>query len=413
MASSHERLTPRSTIWTRNFTCAMLAQFFLSVSHFAVNTLVATYTKHLGAEPVLMGFLTGMFFGVALAIRPISGPLMTRVDKRLLMIFISILGSVVNIGYALFRSIPAFIFFRFLHGVQYSFVGALNMTVASDALPPEKMATGIGVFGISSAIGQAVGPTIGDSLERFGERLLGADSGFTLVFLFAAVALAIAVIPCVMLRPDVKPKEALKNVGAWYKNIITVHALPTTFVNFFMSVASALYVSYLLDFGRVSGIDNMNLFFLVTAIVLVVSRPLAGYLMDHYGYKIVVIPGMFLLIASYLVVGYSKTLPPILFASVLSALGTAATTPALQAMCMQSVPPIKRSVASNTLYTGIDLALFTGPLYGSIVLKLSDYSTMFKFGVVPIVLGLAAFIIVYPVYQRRRQELEQAGREEE
>jgi len=171
MASTQEKLSPQGRIWSRNFTCAMLANFFLSVSHFSVNTLVATYTKHLGADPVLMGFLTGMFFGVALAIRPISGPLMTKVDKRKLMIFISVLGAVVNIGYAMFRNIPAFVFFRFLHGVQYSFVGALIMTVASDALPPDRMATGIGIFGIGSAIGQAVGPTIGDSLERLGTSL--------------------------------------------------------------------------------------------------------------------------------------------------------------------------------------------------------------------------------------------------
>jgi MFS family permease len=371
MASTQERMSPRSTIWTRNFTCAMLANFFLSMSHFSVNTLVATYTKHLGADTVLMGFLTGMFFGVALAIRPISGPLMTKVDKRLLMIFISVLGSVVNIGYALFRTIPAFVFFRFLHGVQYSFVGALIMTVASDALPPERMATGIGVFGIGSAVGQAIGPTIGDSLERFGTQLFGTEGGFTLVFLFAAVALAVAVVPSILLHPDAKSKEELKSVGAWYKNIITVHAIPITFVNLFLSMASSLYVSYLLDFGRVSGIANLNLFFMVTAITLMISRP------------------------------------------VLSALGTAATTPALQAMCMQSVPPIKRSVASNTLYIGIDLALFTGPLYGSLVLKNSDYSTMFKFGIIPVAIGLVAFVIVLPIYQKRRRELDLAGKEQE
>ena len=412
MASTQERMSPRSTIWTRNFTCAMLANF-LSMSHFSVNTLVATYTKHLGADTVLMGFLTGMFFGVALAIRPISGPLMTKVDKRLLMIFISVLGSVVNIGYALFRTIPAFVFFRFLHGVQYSFVGALIMTVASDALPPERMATGIGVFGIGSAVGQAIGPTIGDSLERFGTQLFGTEGGFTLVFLFAAVALAVAVVPSILLHPDAKSKEELKSVGAWYKNIITVHAIPITFVNLFLSMASSLYVSYLLDFGRVSGIANLNLFFMVTAITLMISRPFTGYLMDRFGYLRVVVPGMCLIIASFLVVGNSRSLPPILIAAVLSALGTAATTPALQAMCMQSVPPIKRSVASNTLYIGIDLALFTGPLYGSLVLKNSDYSTMFKFGIIPVAIGLVAFVIVLPIYQKRRRELDLAGKEQE
>lgn len=412
MAQTPQKLPSRSTIWTRNFTCAMLANFLMSMSHFAVNTLVATYATHLGAGPVLMGFLTGMFFGVALAIRPISGPLMTKVDKRLLMISIFALGSVVNIGYALFRSIPAFVFFRFLHGVQYSFMGALIMTVASDSLPPEKMASGIGVFGVGSAIGQAVGPTIGYTMERLGQKVFGEEEGFTLVFLFAVVATAAAIIPSVLLRPDKRSKEEVQSAGAWYENIVTVHALPATLVNFFLSMASSLYVSYLFNFGVEKGIENINLFFTITAITLVISRIFSGYLTDRYGLKKVVLPGMVLIIASFLIVGFSRSLTPVLIAAVLSALGTGATNPALQAMCMQSVPSIKRSVASNTLYIGIDLALFLGPLYGSVVYKYSDYATVFISGVAPVILGFVSFLFVLPMYQKRRRELESAFQSE-
>jgi len=328
------------------------------------------------------------------------------------MISIFALGSVVNIGYALFRSIPAFVFFRFLHGVQYSFMGALIMTVASDSLPPEKMASGIGVFGVGSAIGQAVGPTIGYTMERLGQKVFGEEEGFTLVFLFAVVATAAAIIPSVLLRPDKRSKEEVQSAGAWYENIVTVHALPATLVNFFLSMASSLYVSYLFNFGVEKGIENINLFFTITAITLVISRIFSGYLTDRYGLKKVVLPGMVLIIASFLIVGFSRSLTPVLIAAVLSALGTGATNPALQAMCMQSVPSIKRSVASNTLYIGIDLALFLGPLYGSVVYKYSDYATVFISGVAPVILGFVSFLFVLPMYQKRRRELESASQSE-
>jgi len=121
---------------------------------------------------------------------------------------------------------------------------------------------------------------------------------------------------------------------------------------------------------------------------------------------------MVLIIASFLIVGFSRSLTPVLIAAVLSALGTGATNPALQAMCMQSVPSIKRSVASNTLYIGIDLALFLGPLYGSVVYKYSDYATVFISGVAPVILGFVSFLFVLPMYQKRRRELESASQSE-
>lgn len=398
-----------ASIWSRNFTCAILANLFLCLAHFSVNTLVATYATYLGAAPVLMGFLTGMFFAVALAIRPISGPLITKVDKRLLMIVVFALGGFVNVGYAMFHTIPAFVFFRFLNGVQYSFVGALIMTVAGDSLPEEKMASGMGIYGVGGAVGTAAGPSIGYVLKELGTKISNEGLGFTFVFLFAAVVLTAAVIPSVLMRPDAKTKEDIKSTGAWYKNIVTVYALPTTIVLFFISLSYALYNSYIFNLAAEQNIPDINYYYVLMAGVLVISRPMSGFLTDRFGLSKVVVPGMILFAVSFLIVGSSRTLGMILLGAVIAALGVGSTQPALQAMCIQSVSPLKRSVASNTLFIGTDLALFCGPLFGSVVYKYSSYALMFKTGAIPIVIGLVCFIIILPVYAKRRRELNTAA----
>ena len=51
----------KQTIWTRNFICILLGNFLLRMSNFSTTTLVSTYATFLGAQPTLMGFLTGMF----------------------------------------------------------------------------------------------------------------------------------------------------------------------------------------------------------------------------------------------------------------------------------------------------------------------------------------------------------------
>ena len=133
------------TIWNRNFICILSTAFMLSIAHFSINPLVASYALHLGASAFIMGLLTGLFFGVALSMRPVSGPVITKYDKRKLMILVFIIGGVANIGYALFDSISAFIIFRLIHGLQYALVGSLTMTLAGDNLPREKMASGMGI----------------------------------------------------------------------------------------------------------------------------------------------------------------------------------------------------------------------------------------------------------------------------
>ena len=65
-----------NSIWNRGFTCAFFANLLLCLSQNTANTLISTYAGYLGAGAVLVGAISGLYFGVAFAARPISGPVM-------------------------------------------------------------------------------------------------------------------------------------------------------------------------------------------------------------------------------------------------------------------------------------------------------------------------------------------------
>ena len=396
----------KSAIWNRNFICVFLSQIGLSLSHFAVNPLVSTYAVHLGATAVFMGVLTGMFFGISLAMRPVVGPLTTKVNKRYLLIFVNTLGGIVNIGYALFHNIPMFLAFRVLHGIQYSLVGSLNMTIASECLPEDKLASGMGVFGVGSAVSTAIGPSIGVWLKNFGTKLKDVDFGFTLVFIFAAVILLLAVIPSVILRTKQFTKEQIAGTGAWYKNIISIHALPCSVVMTFLIISYSLYNSYMVPFGDEKGIANISVFFTVMALVMIAVRPLSGRLTDKYGFAKITIPMILLFAVSFPIIGMSKVIGTVILGAVIAAIGYASAQPALQAMCVQSEPPVRCAVATNTFYVGMDLGFFLGPLLGSIIYDKYNYSVMYTVSCVPVLLAFICFICFWPAYRRRRMQLE-------
>ena len=392
-------------IWNKNFTCVFLANFMLCMAHFSVNPLVATYAEFLDANPGVIGLLAGMFFGVALAMRPFAGPISTKVDKRKLLIFVFILGAVANLGYAVFPYIPAFVVFRVIHGIQFSLVGMILLTLSSDHLPKTRMVSGLGMFGAGGAIASAIAPSIGDGLLNLGTGIRDEYFGFAMMFMFGAVIFVLAIVPTLILDPDRKTKEDIASTGAWYKNIFTIHALPPTIIVFLLIIPNAIIHTYMFDFGREQGIEGISIFYLVLALTLAASRPIFGMLTDKVGLVKTMFPGFLILAVSFLVIGTAQTLAQTIVGAVIGAIGFGATQPSLQVMCMQMETPLKRSVASNTLYIGLDLGLFLGPILGGFVREVSNLASMLRFTAIPVALAMIGFAIILPIYHRRVKAL--------
>jgi MFS family permease len=327
------------------------------------------------------------------------------------MILVFIIGGVANIGYALFDNISAFIIFRLLHGLQYALVGSLTMTLAGDNLPKEKMASGMGIYGLSGSIAMAIGPSIGMYALNFGTHLKDESFGFTCVFLLSMLILFLGVIPSYILLPDKKTKEDILSTGAWYKNIASVHAVPLAVVMFFIFMGWSLYNVYIVEFAKELEIPGISSFYTVLALVLLVSRPASGWLTDRFGLARVLLPALAVFAFSFIIIGSGKSIGDMLAGSAMAAAGFGSFQPALFSMCILSETPLRRSVASNTLYIGIDIGLFIGPILGSVLYEMSGYATMFKSASLMIIMALIVFILLLPAYYRRRRVLEAMERE--
>lgn len=394
--------TKRQTIWTKGYTCAFLANVLLCFSQHSVNTLISTYAAFLGAGAVLVGTVSGLYFAVAFAARPFSGPAITILNKKKLLIYVYLAGVVTNVVYAFAGNIGLFIVARVLHGLQFAFVGSLSLTIASDSLPREKLGSGIGAFGIGSALAQAVGPGLGIAVRDFGTAHWGEVGAYRAVFLMAAIFMLLAVVPALIMPDPQHDGQTAKALGSWYRNIVSKETLLPTGILGLVSLASMLYSAYMLPYSESLGIPSIALFFTVYAIVLLVARPFFGRLADRADMKFVIIPSFILFIASFVVVSVGRSLPVMLIGAVLAALGFGALSPAIQTVCIKTVPPERRGVASNTQYFGMDLGYFLGPFIGGFVYKYTNYSLMYLItGVVPLALGLVIFILTWKRLKQR------------
>lgn len=396
--------TGTATIWNKNFICVLLANMFLGFSNSSVNTLVSTFADFLGAGAVLVGALTGMYFGVSFLMRPVAGPVTTRFDKRNLMILAFALGMLANLGYAFTRSVGLFVVFRILTGMQFSIIGPLAMTVASDSLPPEKLGSGLGFYGVAMAISSALGPSIGIWLKDSGTALKGESFGFLLVFLFASLCLGIAVIPSLLIRIPKKTKAELADIGVWYKNIVAVPALPPALIILFVSTAHSMFSAYMYPYAKELGVAGIGSFFTVYAVVLLAARPLSGRMIDKYGAFKLIFIGSVIFALSFVFVGISRSLASLLCAAFVAAVGYGTAQPAIQTMCMQSVAPVKRAVASNTIYVGMDLGLFAGPLIGGVIYSLAgSYSVTYLAMAIPLCAAMLVLKLSWKYYEKSKR----------
>ncbi|MPW24369.1 MFS transporter [Alkalibaculum sp. M08DMB] len=401
------------TIWTKGFTLVLIANICTSLAQFGVNTYVSTYMGYLGTGPVLTGVIAGLYFGVAFLMRPISGPAITVLNKKMLMIIVYSSGIVINLGYAFFPTTEIFVIMRVLHGVQLAFYGSLALTVAADSLPESKMASGLGVYGLSYIAAQAFGPTVAVFSRSIGERFMGERGGFMGIFLMAALLAAISVIPCIMLPNNKVSKADIASLGAWYKNIVAKEAIVPSTVAMLMAIGMVLFGTYLIPYGEWKNINNISLYFTVSAFITLIVRPIAGKLTDKYGSAKIFYPSVTLYMCAFIAVSYATDLKLIIVGAVCAAIGMSAAGPAVQVMVMQSVPPIRRGVASNTNFLGMDLGSFFGPTIAGVILARYDYTVMFRLAAIPIVIAMIVFALGWKAHLRQREYLQLKAVEQE
>jgi MFS family permease len=287
-----------------------------------------------------------------------------------------------------------FIVARILHGIQFAFIGSLNLVLAADFLPKEKMGSGLGFFGVGGAIATAIGPTIGISISDWGNALYGGNMGYKIVFLISAFTMLISILPCALMPYKRESKEELATLGKWYQNIIAKESIFPAILMLLVSMASILYTTYMKQFAQERGIENIGLYFTVYAIVLLAARPLCGKLLDRYGVKKIFLPASACFILSFIVVGSARSLGVAFIGAALAAIGYGATQPSIQTLCVSCVNPIRRGAASNTNYFGLDLGYFLGPVLGGQIIAASgNYDTVFFWGIIPVALAILIFFL--------------------
>ncbi|WP_020617773.1 MFS transporter [Paenibacillus daejeonensis] len=393
---SELNVTPTGTqttpsIWTPAFVSIFMINIVLNMAQFMMNTLIPNYAEHLGATAVMVGMVSSMFAVTALGIRPVVGPATGFFrSNRLLAVAVGIICAAF-LCYSIADSIQMIIAGRLLHGIGMGFLAPLSLALASDALPNDKIASGIGIFSLGQAVATAIGPSLGLELVY--------AFGYSFTFLVGAVMMVGVLIMALRLKSPAPDRSG--GFKLTLHNFYAREVLVPAVMMFFLAGAYSCINSFILIYGKINGVQNIGLFFTAYAVCVLFSRPFSGKLADKYGLDKMLIPGMLFFALSFILISYARTLPMFLLAGAVSAFGYGICQPIIQTLCMKLVNKERRGVAGNTSYIGVDLGYLLMPtVAGAIVTyahqesgsMISGYSVMFQVMTIPILVSLLIFL---------------------
>lgn len=391
------------SIWTGKFLTIFTINILVNAGLYMVNTLVPKATASLNAPVTIVGVVASTFAVTSLLSRPFVGVSGSFLRSRtILRISVSILVAAYGL-FGLAGSVSMMIVGRLMQGIGMAFVGPICLTIASNSIPRERMASGIAVFSIGQASANAFGPSIGLWLASNLDYGPAFFTGAALMLISLGLSLAL---------PEDKPLNH-QGFKLSLNTVFAKEALPAGVIFFFLGGAYSCVVSYVVLYGESCGIENCGIFFTAYAIFVMLSRLFSGKIGEKYGMSSVIIPGILCYAASFYIISISHTTAMFVFAGAFSALGYGICQPSIQALCMMQVPEERRNVAGNTCYFGVDVGYLVMPtIAGAIITAVQNQGGsvtegyIYMYRIMPISI-LCALVIYIFTAKKMRQRAEQ------
>ncbi len=358
----------KQKVYTRDVLLIMFASFFYICCSNITIPVIAGYAESIGASGVWMGVISALITGIAVVCRPITGNLSDRTKKIYLVIAGCLMMITACLGYVFVPHLWFLIIMRCLHGAGYACCSIGMSTWLTLLVPPDKLGSGIGIYGTINALAMGIAPMIGIRSKE----LLGYHGSFLIAAGSALIALVLALMTGDHGAP-VYTGEKQRNAP---RKLVYPKVIPIAIALGMISIPYTANKSFLVSYVDGTGLPVLpDLFFAVYAVALIILRISLKKLYDKVSYP------TFLLLCSVSMLGALACLYCMhntilmLIAAIFMAGSYGVMLSVSQAATAAAAPKEQRGIAMGTYYLGLDFGSALGPviggfLYGNVDLQL-------------------------------------------
>lgn len=389
-------------LWTKDFITISIINFILMLAMYLLLVTIAPFAvEQYGASTSMAGLVSGIFIIGTLIARIFSGGLIGKVGGKR-MLFIGLLVSTIATAFYFgSANMSLLLANRLFHGIGLGIASTATGTMIAQAIPPSRRGEGIGYFSMSTVMATAIGPFFGIFMSQ--------HYPFHMLFVLCLALSIVTLIMYFFVNEKVKAsttnkQEAVrKQIGL--SDFIERKALPISIITLFVALAYSGVLSFISFYAKeINLVQVASFFFLVYAIVVLLSRPFSGKLLDVKGAKFVVIPSLMLFALGMVVLSQTHSGIMLLAAGAIFGLGYGNFQSCAQAIALKGISVERLGIATSTFYIFLDSGLGFGPYFLGVVVPSLGYRGMYEVLTVVIVLSLAAFVYLF----RKRKVLDNA-----
>jgi len=380
MDNSSHAIEANPKLWTRDFILILISTV---TTFFAFHSLLPTlsiYIKDLpGGSTRVAGLGVAAVTVSAVIIRPITGVVLDRYGRKVVLIVGLVVFLIPCVFYNFMLPIITLLIFRFLQGFGWGITNTSQGTVASDVIPPGRMGEGMGYFTMANGISYAISPAIALWLVNN----ISFESLFAVCTLTAMTALVLAL----MVRCPKCEAEPLTTKPTFFEKL----TFRPSGVILLVTITFGTIVSFLSLFVNQQELPNAGIFFTIMAIAMIVSRPIAGIIVDRkgrIGCDMLVIFGIVNIVTAVTIIGRLSSVWHLVFGGAFFGLGFGVLPPTLMTICIKCITADKRGSANAAFMTAFDIGVTLGSIIGGIVADYFGFAIMFFLTAIPPLLGL-------------------------
>lgn len=391
----NEAIPTKDPIFTKSFNLNFVINFFVYLCMYLLIVVIAGYSKtEFHASDSLAGLVVGLFIVGSLIGRFITGKYVNSFGPKKILIFGLICLIITQLLYFIPGSVWFLMIVRLLNGIATAIATTATGTIASYVTPPTRKSEGISLFSLSLVLGTAIGPFFG--------MLLMNSFSIQILFMICVILGVLSGLLSLFIKIDFKTvasKNDTSNRKAFsLGNFIAKEAIPVAIVMMLIGVTYAAILTYLQAFAVERNlVTAASYFFIFYAVASLVTRPIAGRLMDDKNENVVVYPAFIFLIISFAMLMFSFDGWVLLIAGIALGIGYGNLSSSMQAIAIKVSPSTKYGLATSTYFIGLDIGIGFGPSFLGLFTHMITYSQLY--GIMAL-LGIITLFIYFVVHGR-------------
>lgn len=391
----NEAIPTKDPIFTKSFNLNFVINFFVYLCMYLLIVVIAGYSKtEFHASDSLAGLVVGLFIVGSLIGRFITGKYVNSFGPKKILIFGLICLIITQLLYFIPGSVWFLMIVRLLNGIATAIATTATGTIAAYVTPTTRKSEGISLFSLSLVLGTAIGPFFG--------MLLMNSFSIQILFMICVILGVLSGLLSLFIKIDFK-NVASKNDTSNRKafslgNFIAKEAIPVAIVMMLIGVTYAAILTYLQAFAVERNlVTAASYFFIFYAVASLVTRPIAGRLMDDKNENVVVYPAFIFLIISFAMLMFSFDGWVLLIAGIALGIGYGNLSSSMQAIAIKVSPSTKYGLATSTYFIGLDIGIGFGPSFLGLFTHMITYSQLY--GIMAL-LGIITLFIYFVVHGR-------------